>query len=142
MSKAAFLVGPIVVGALCGALAVRAAADDTAAASESSKNVRVAGIVLKWIRGDKEANLRRIEPLIREAAANGAKIVCTTECFLDGYAIADKSLPLADYLSRWPNRFPRAITSGTWPLSPTISTSTSSPAFTRSMRGNNTTRRF
>ena len=60
-------------------------------------NVRVAGIVLKWIRADKESNYRRIEPMIREAATNGAKIVCTTECFLDGYAIADKSIPLEQY---------------------------------------------
>ena len=66
------------------------------AAAEGS-TVRVAGIVLKWIRGDKEANLRRIEPLVREAAKRGAQIVCTTECFLDGYAIADKSIPLDTY---------------------------------------------
>ena len=59
--------------------------------------IRVAGIVLKWLRGDKEANYRRVEPLIREAAAHGAQIVCTTECFLDGYAIADKSIPLDEY---------------------------------------------
>jgi predicted amidohydrolase len=59
--------------------------------------VKVAGVVLKWIRGDKEANYRRVEPLIREAARLGARIVCTTECFLDGYAIADKSIPLEDY---------------------------------------------
>ena len=59
--------------------------------------VRVAGIVVKWIRGDKAANFRRVEPKIREAAAGGAKIVCTTECFLDGYAIADKSIPLDTY---------------------------------------------
>jgi predicted amidohydrolase len=59
--------------------------------------VRIAGIVLKWIRGDREANLRRAEPLIRQAAAGGAQIVCTTECFLDGYAIADKSIPLEVY---------------------------------------------
>ena len=59
--------------------------------------VRVAGIVLKWIRTDKIANYRRIEPMIREAAAHGAQIVCTTECFLDGYAIADKSIPLERY---------------------------------------------
>jgi hypothetical protein len=32
--------------------------------------VRIAGIVLKWIRSDKEANLRRIEPMIRQAAAH------------------------------------------------------------------------
>jgi predicted amidohydrolase len=59
--------------------------------------VRVAGLVLKWIRADKEANYRRIEPMIREAAAHGARIVCTTECFLDGYAVADKSIPLEQY---------------------------------------------
>lgn len=63
----------------------------------SAKTVKVAGIVLKWVRGDKEANFRRIEPLIREAAKHGATIVCTTECFLDGYAIADKSIPLETY---------------------------------------------
>jgi len=59
--------------------------------------VRVAGIVLKWIRGDKEANWRRAQPMIREAAAGGARIVVTTECFLDGYAIEDTSIPLEVY---------------------------------------------
>jgi predicted amidohydrolase len=76
-------------------------AGTAAAASEgkpaSPGGVRVAGIVLKWIRTDKEANFRRAEPMIRQAAAGGAKIVCTTECFLDGYAIADKSIPLDVY---------------------------------------------
>ena len=60
-------------------------------------SVRVAGVVVKWVRGDKEANVRRVERLIRAAAAEGAQIVCTTECFLDGYAIADSSIPLDDY---------------------------------------------
>ncbi len=64
---------------------------------EESPQVRVAGIVLKWIRGDKEANFRRLEPMIREAARGGARIVITTECSLDGYAIADKSIPLEVY---------------------------------------------
>jgi predicted amidohydrolase/dienelactone hydrolase len=63
----------------------------------SGRTVRVAGVVLKWVRADKEANYNRAEPLIREAAAHGAKIVCTTECFLDGYAIADKGIPLERY---------------------------------------------
>jgi len=72
-----------------------ALAPDDAGAKPSP--VRVAGIVLKWIRADKEANLRRVEPMIREAAVGGAKIVVTTECFLDGYAIADKSIPLETY---------------------------------------------
>jgi len=65
--------------------------------SAAGRSVHVAGIVLKWIRGNKEANFRRAEPMIRQAAADGAKIVCTTECFLDGYAIADKSIPLDTY---------------------------------------------
>jgi YVTN family beta-propeller protein len=68
----------------------------TAAQGEPA-TVRVAGLIARWVRGDKEANFRRLEPMIREAAAKGAKIVVTTECFLDGYAIADRSIPLADY---------------------------------------------
>jgi beta-ureidopropionase len=35
--------------------------------------------------------------MIRQAAAHGARIVCTTECFLDGYAIQDKTIPLDVY---------------------------------------------
>ncbi|MCI0464513.1 MAG: carbon-nitrogen hydrolase family protein [Gemmataceae bacterium] len=66
-------------------------------AQPNQQTVRVAGIVLRWVRADKEANFRRIEPLIREAAAKGAKVVVTTECFLDGYAVADRTIPLADY---------------------------------------------
>ena len=69
----------------------------TRAKAESKSTVRVAGIVLKWIRTDKEANLRRLEPMVRASAKGGARIVVTTECFLDGYAIKDKSIPLADY---------------------------------------------
>jgi predicted amidohydrolase len=78
---------------------VRAVDAPAPAADGASRQetVRVAGIVLKWIRTDKEANYRRAEPMIREAAAGGAKVVCTTECFLDGYAIADKSIPLDVY---------------------------------------------
>ena len=64
---------------------------------QTNATVRVAGLVLKWIRTDKEANFRRVEPMVREAARGGARIVVTTECFLDGYAIKDKRIPLADY---------------------------------------------
>lgn len=63
----------------------------------TAEKVRVAGIVLKWVRGDKEANYQRAEQMIRDAATGGAQLVCTTECFLDGYAIADKSIPLDTY---------------------------------------------
>ncbi len=71
-------------------------ADDT---PPSGENLKIAGIVLKWIRGDKEANYQRVVPLIREAAAHGAQLVVTTECFLDGYAIQDKSIPVETYRS-------------------------------------------
>ena len=63
------------------------------------KTVRIAGIVLKWVRGNPALNFARIEPMIREAAANGAEIVVTTECFLDGYAVRDKSISVEDYLA-------------------------------------------
>ena len=66
----------------------------------AKSTVRVAGIVVKWVRGDQEANYQRVAPLIREAAAGGAQVVCTTECFLDGYAIADKSIPLPQAAAR------------------------------------------
>lgn len=68
-----------------------------AAAADDAKTVRVAGIVLKWLKADKAANCDRAETLIREAAAGGAEIVCTTECFLDGYAITNKEMPLEEY---------------------------------------------
>src|SRR3972149_2062954 len=86
------------VGILVAALAAPASpAPQAGAAASGPASVRVAGIVLKWIRGDKEANFRRVESMIREAAAGGAEIVLPPECFLDGYAIADKSLPLETY---------------------------------------------
>jgi predicted amidohydrolase len=62
-------------------------------------SVRVAGVVLKWLKADKEANYTRAEKLITAAAAEGAQLVCTTECFLDGYAITDKAMPLEAYLA-------------------------------------------
>jgi len=52
-----------------------------------SSTVKIAGIVLKWIAEDREANFQRAAALIREAAAGGAKIICTTESFLDGYSM-------------------------------------------------------
>jgi predicted amidohydrolase len=62
--------------------------------STTGHTIRIAGIVLKWVDADKDRNYARAEPLIRQAAQRGAQIVVTTECFLDGYAIRDKTLPL------------------------------------------------
>jgi predicted amidohydrolase len=87
---------------LLSASAVLAQEQPPAAVSEPAGpaapgTTRVAGIVLKWLRTDKQRNYARVEPMIRQAAKNGASIVVTTECFLDGYAIADKSIPLQTY---------------------------------------------
>jgi predicted amidohydrolase len=83
----------------CVLLAVVAAVLIGSAAwtAEKPRTIHGAGIVLKWVRGDKEANFRRIEPMIREAARHGAQLVVTTECFLDGYAFDDLTMPLAKY---------------------------------------------
>ena len=61
--------------------------DVRAIAAGYSETVRVAAIVVRWVRfGDyKEPTSARVSALVREAAKNGAKIACTTECFLDGY---------------------------------------------------------
>src|SRR6516162_328620 len=85
---------PMVVTALVLTMWAASAAEPQ---SPSPNTVRVAGIVLKWLRGDKEANYRRVEPLIREAAAHGAQIVVTTECFLDGYSAEDRTVSQQHY---------------------------------------------
>jgi predicted amidohydrolase len=63
----------------------------------AADHVRVAGIVLKWLRTEKKANYARAEKLIEQAAQGKAQLICTTECFLDGYAIKDKTIPLDQY---------------------------------------------
>ena len=57
----------------------------------------MAGVVLKWVSGERETNFLRAERLIRQAAAAGANIVCTTESFLDGYAVDNENLSLEEY---------------------------------------------
>src|SRR3990167_4188307 len=74
--------------------ALRISSEIFAVEPAGSPAVRVAGIVLKWIRTDKEANYQRVEPMIREAAAGGAPNICPTEGFLDGDAIAGKKITL------------------------------------------------
>ena len=98
-------VGLALAAASCGAVlgcgpsgVSRTSGEAVAVRPAGSKNaVRVAGIVLKWITADKERNFQRAVPLIREAAEEGADIVITTECFLDGYAIRDKTIPIEDW---------------------------------------------
>ncbi len=75
----------------------RLAASTSRATAGKPEKVRIAGIVRKWVIKDKRRNYDRVEPLIRQAAAEGAEIVVTTESFLDGYAIRDKQMPLEEY---------------------------------------------
>jgi predicted amidohydrolase len=88
---------------VCTAIAVHVEGnpvDDNAASGPDvtrAQTLRAAGVVLKWLRTDKKSNYARAEKLIIKAAHGGAKLVCTTECFLDGYAIKDKSIRLDQY---------------------------------------------
>lgn len=78
------------------ALALAANPRANAQPRPASRTVRVAGVALRWVRGDRELNFRRLERLVLEAAATGAKIVCTTECFLDGNAAESSDNSAAD----------------------------------------------
>ena len=59
--------------------------------------VRVAGLILRWVPGNCEANLRRAEKLIRQAVSEGARIICTPESFLDGYSIRMSNLSSEEF---------------------------------------------
>jgi len=98
--RSALLLAAVLLTAATTARAVGEPVGPAAAegnAPNAAHHVRVAGVVLKWLRTEKEANCARAEKLITLAARGGAQLVCTTECFLDGYAIKDKSIPLDDY---------------------------------------------
>jgi len=67
--------------------------------------IKVAGLVARWVKDSddyREANFRRVETLIREAAAAGAQVACTSECFLDGYyrEVTDQRADLTDMSER------------------------------------------
>ena len=67
--------------------------------------IKVAGVVARWVKDlddYREVNFRRVETLIREAAAAGARVACTTECFLDGYyrEVTDQRADLTDMAER------------------------------------------
>ena len=65
----------------------------------------MAGVVARWVNDlddYREVNFRRVEALIREAAAAGAQVACTSECFLDGYyrEVTDQQADLTDMAER------------------------------------------
>lgn len=61
----------------------------SSAATKADETVRVGLIQMNARLYDKSYNLARAEDLIRQAAARGAKIVCTPEAALQGYARVD-----------------------------------------------------
>lgn len=55
--------------------------------AQDFKTVRLAGISFVPVKWDKETNWRKLEPLCRQAAADGAKILTAPEGILEGYLI-------------------------------------------------------
>ena len=58
--------------------------------AKKSKTVRVCLIKAVPVKWDLEANWSCFEALARQGARRGARIVCTPECFLDGYVVQQK----------------------------------------------------
>jgi apolipoprotein N-acyltransferase len=89
MKNRNLLIGLIIFALICKCSADKSSTD------RNPKGVRIAGIVLKWVPKNSEQNFQRAEKLIRQAAAKNAKIICTTESFLDGYSARDASMTIA-----------------------------------------------
>jgi predicted amidohydrolase len=53
--------------------------------SAAERSFVVAALKVQPIAGDKVANLARFEAFARQAAAAGASLIVTPECYLDGY---------------------------------------------------------
>ena len=64
---------------------------------QAPRTVRVAGIVLKWVRGDKEANYRRAEPMIREAAGTGPRSSARRSASSTATPSPTRRIPLEEY---------------------------------------------
>ena len=52
-----------------------------------SKKITIASLKTQAALWDAQENLRRLEPLVRQAAAKGANIILTPECLLSGYNV-------------------------------------------------------
>ena len=65
-----------------------------AGADEPPKNrtMKLAGLVVPMVKLDIEGNTTKVCEMIREAAKQGAQVVCTPESALDGYCVSTKGL--------------------------------------------------
>jgi predicted amidohydrolase len=70
-------------------LAPAASADEASAARDSARTVKVAAIQCSSEFGAVETNRQKLASLVREAAANGAKIVVLPEAAITGYVSQD-----------------------------------------------------
>ena len=52
-----------------------------------SRKITIASLKTQAALWDAQENLRRLEPLVRQAAAKGANIILTPECLLSGYNV-------------------------------------------------------
>jgi predicted amidohydrolase len=59
--------------------------------------LRVAGLALQSRPWDKEANWKKAKRMLRQAAKEGAQLVCAPEGFLEGYVVQQKGLTQAKY---------------------------------------------
>ncbi|MDO8682528.1 MAG: carbon-nitrogen hydrolase family protein, partial [Armatimonadota bacterium] len=84
----------LIAAALCS---VNAAGDMKKA--QTVRKVRVAGLVIPKLPGEREKNFSAFEALARDAAKAGAQVVCTPEGFLEGYIVQDQKLTLEEYRS-------------------------------------------
>ena len=76
----------------------------TIEAEEASKKVKVASLSFIPEKWNKEANLKKMDTLARQAAKNGAKIIITPEGALEGYLI-DVLRRSGDERPKWEPKF-------------------------------------
>jgi len=72
---------------ICVAFLTLAGPDRTPARAAGTRTLRVAGLMVKPVKWDKEANKRLLEKAIREAKDKGAELIVTPEGALEGYVV-------------------------------------------------------
>lgn len=78
---------------VCCPPATAPAADAGRAADPTKLHIGIAFPMV--VPADIEGNIRRMEPLVEEAAKQGARVVCFSECSINGYDLHDRGLATA-----------------------------------------------
>jgi predicted amidohydrolase len=82
-----FSVASVLASVLGASLLCAHPAHVFAADGKGARMVRVAGLVIPKLPGEKEKNYAEFDRLARDAAKQGAQIICTPEGFLEGYIV-------------------------------------------------------